>query len=114
MSNKYLRRFRCVLNSPSILLVPNGLSTTELLDAVYLPIIGFRMRLMAVVSDKLLKLTIAFGARNVEPIIISFSCCGEIKSLAARADTTNIDYLLDFHRLWFLIDTNSTDNAWNG
>jgi hypothetical protein len=36
--------------SPSILLVPNSLSTTELLDAVYLPIIGFRTRLMAVVS----------------------------------------------------------------
>ena len=48
------------------------------------------------VPDKPSELMVAFSARNVEPIIASVNCPGEVKDLAVRADATEIDHILDF------------------
>ena len=95
----------------SILLNPNSLSIAEPRNTACLLTIGFRIRLVTVVPDKLSELMMAFGARNVEPIIISFNCSVEIKALSIRADTTEVDHVLDFGRLWVLVDTNAVDYA---
>jgi hypothetical protein len=107
---KTSRRLRCVLNILSIRLTTNSPSTTEPPGSICVPIDGSHGRIVTIFPDKLSELVIAFGTRNMEPIVVSIDCLGKVKDLTIRSDATVIDYVLNFDRLGAPVDANAADN----
>src|SRR5437762_1431339 len=110
---KHSCRFRCVLNISFILLNPNSSSTSQFLDSACFSSDDSCLRFVTIILNECAETKIAVCTRGMKSIIFSICVLGEVKGLAIGIDISEINYLLNFLRLWVCIDMNIVDIAWN-